>query len=334
MAVFDKELIVNGKAVRSPEQQVYQNMKDIEKLKQETGEWWNTQQVLTTSTTSIAISATNAPATTQYGFLIDIVGNLFKITAGDGTNLLLEFYSALGTNSEAPIPSGDNLKISYTADIGFSADLYAIMSKKPLQEGKWGNVNIGCTNNSNNNNNPAASNGTSSNSYINTQEKANNLLRGVRYQNYQSSNPIYVDPITYTFTDNEGNERTGLRGYQTTGTNSGQWKSLSIDFQTPYVCSADASGALYCNVEIKAKILAYNLTSEEYEIIDVGYTFNGTHNVSTNQSRYGRVQAVLGYDRVLCGFFNISGRYVLHSSGTADSSVVFDTDEDIDWDNL
>ena len=30
MAVRNKELIINGKAVRSPEQQVYQNMKDTD----------------------------------------------------------------------------------------------------------------------------------------------------------------------------------------------------------------------------------------------------------------------------------------------------------------
>ena len=334
MAVFDKELIVNGKAVRSPEQQVYQNMKDIEKLKQETGEWWNTQQVLTTSTTSIAISDTNAPATTQYGFLIDIVGNLFKITAGDGTNLLLEFYSALGTNSEAPIPSGDNLKLTYTADIGFSADLYALMSKKPLQEGKWGNVIITCSTSSTSNNNPASSSGTSSNSYLATQEKANALLRGIQYANYQSSNPITVNPVTYTFTDNEGNERTGIRAYQIVGTNSGNWRNLNIEFHSPYVCSDGVGGSVYANTNIKAKILVYNLTSQEYEIVDVSYTSNGTHNVGTSQSRYSRVVASIGYDRVLCGIFNISGRYVLHSTSAADSSVVFDTDEDIDWDNL
>ena len=34
MSVYDKELIINGEAVRSPEQQVYKNMKDIKALQE------------------------------------------------------------------------------------------------------------------------------------------------------------------------------------------------------------------------------------------------------------------------------------------------------------
>lgn len=122
--------IDNGEFL-GPQKQLYENTKEIERLKQMTGEWWNTQQVLTTSTTSIAISDTNAPTDTQYGFLIDIVGNLFKITAGDGTNLLLEFYSALGTNSEAPTPSGDNITITNSMTVGFG-DILPMLAKEKL----------------------------------------------------------------------------------------------------------------------------------------------------------------------------------------------------------
>ena len=35
MSVYDSELTINGEAVRSPEQQVYKNMKDIKKLKEQ-----------------------------------------------------------------------------------------------------------------------------------------------------------------------------------------------------------------------------------------------------------------------------------------------------------
>lgn len=95
MAVFDKELIINGKAVRSPEQQVYQNMKDIESLKEKIKDAYKTTEALTSSSTSVAIANTNAPDGTTEGWLMTSDGLLFSITGGDETNLLLSYYANL-----------------------------------------------------------------------------------------------------------------------------------------------------------------------------------------------------------------------------------------------
>ena len=95
MSVFDKELIINGKVVRSPEQQVYKNMKDIEELQEIIKPEYTTAEGLTSSSVSVAIADTNAPEGTTEGWLITQDGLKFKITGGDDTNLLLEYYANL-----------------------------------------------------------------------------------------------------------------------------------------------------------------------------------------------------------------------------------------------
>ena len=95
MAVFNKELIINGEAVRSPEQQVYKNMKDIEALKEKIKDAYKTSEALTSSSVSVAISDTNAPDGTTEGWLMTSDGLLFSITGGDETNLLLSYYADL-----------------------------------------------------------------------------------------------------------------------------------------------------------------------------------------------------------------------------------------------
>lgn len=95
MGVFDKELTINGKAVRSPEQQVYKNMKDIEALQEIIKKMYKTSEALTNASTSVAIADTNAPEGTEEGWLITDDGLLFSITGGDDTNLLLSYYSDL-----------------------------------------------------------------------------------------------------------------------------------------------------------------------------------------------------------------------------------------------
>lgn len=95
MAVRDKELIINGKAVRSPEQQVYKNMEDIKELQDAIKPEYTTNASLTSSSVSVAIASTNAPAGTTKGWLLSHDGLKFNITGGDDTNLLLEFYADL-----------------------------------------------------------------------------------------------------------------------------------------------------------------------------------------------------------------------------------------------
>lgn len=95
MAVLEKELIINGKAVRSPEQQVFKNMEDIAELKGIIKPEYNCSATLTSSSTSVAIASTNAPAGTTEGWLMTQDGLKFKINGGDDTNLLIEYYADL-----------------------------------------------------------------------------------------------------------------------------------------------------------------------------------------------------------------------------------------------
>lgn len=84
--------IINNKLNSLP-QQVEENMKNIELLAQYLKEAYKTGLTLSPSDTTIAISNTNADDSVQDGWLFDSIGNLFKINGGDGTNLLLEFYT-------------------------------------------------------------------------------------------------------------------------------------------------------------------------------------------------------------------------------------------------
>ena len=94
MAVKDKELIINGKAIRSPEQQVYKNMKDIEDLQEVIKPEYKCTTELNTSATSVAKSYTNAGEDVDSGWLLDPVGKKFKITGGDEDSLLIVFYTS------------------------------------------------------------------------------------------------------------------------------------------------------------------------------------------------------------------------------------------------
>lgn len=73
--------------------QVEENMKNIELLASIIKEAYRSNVQLLTTDVSIAISDTNANVDTTDGWLIDPIGKIFKITSGDGTNLLIEFYS-------------------------------------------------------------------------------------------------------------------------------------------------------------------------------------------------------------------------------------------------
>lgn len=86
--------IINNNLNSLPEQ-VEENMKNIKLLAQYLKEAYKTSQELTTSTSSIAISNTNAPTSVVEGWLLDSRGLLFKINGGDTINFLLEFYTDL-----------------------------------------------------------------------------------------------------------------------------------------------------------------------------------------------------------------------------------------------
>lgn len=118
MSVYDKELVINGKAVRSPEQQVYQNMKDIKALQLKIKEAYKCAGELNTASISVAKSLTNAGEDVKEGWLLDTVGNLFSITGGDEDSLLLDFYCSIQGPQGETGPSGATLEID---DSGTSA---------------------------------------------------------------------------------------------------------------------------------------------------------------------------------------------------------------------
>lgn len=85
---------INNNKLNSLPQQVEENMKNIKLLAQYLKEAYKTSLTLSDSDVSIAISDTNATTDTKDGWLLDSIGNLFKINGGDGTNLLIEFYTS------------------------------------------------------------------------------------------------------------------------------------------------------------------------------------------------------------------------------------------------
>lgn len=74
-------------------EQVEENKENIKKLCAYIKDAYKTSLTLNDTDTTISISDTNADASTVDGWLFDANGKLFKITSGDGTNLLIDFYS-------------------------------------------------------------------------------------------------------------------------------------------------------------------------------------------------------------------------------------------------
>lgn len=93
---------INGKEYLSPQEQLFENTKDIEELKQVIKPVYQTTATLTSSSVSVALADTNVGDATE-GWLMTTDGLLFKITANDGTTVLLIYYAKLsgedGTNA-------------------------------------------------------------------------------------------------------------------------------------------------------------------------------------------------------------------------------------------
>lgn len=83
--------IINNELNSMP-QQVEENKQNIKILAQFLKEAYKSTTDIGDSAVSIAISDTNATADTIDGWLLSHDGFLYKITSGDGTNLLLDFY--------------------------------------------------------------------------------------------------------------------------------------------------------------------------------------------------------------------------------------------------
>lgn len=86
---------IGDKVFRNEQEQVQKNMNDIEVLKQYIKEAYKCSSELTSSTDQVLKSSTNAGEDVTSGWLMDTIGNLFTITGGDDTYLLLDFFTSL-----------------------------------------------------------------------------------------------------------------------------------------------------------------------------------------------------------------------------------------------
>ena len=86
---------IGDKVFRNEQEQVQKNMQDIEVLKQYIKEAYKCSSELTSSTDQVLKSSTNAGEDVTSGWLMDSIGNLFTITGGDDTYLLLDFFTSL-----------------------------------------------------------------------------------------------------------------------------------------------------------------------------------------------------------------------------------------------
>lgn len=86
---------IGDKVFRNEQEQVQKNMKDIEFLKQYIKEAYKCSSELTSATDQVLKSSTNAGEDVTSGWLMDSIGNLFTITGGDDTYLLLDFFTSL-----------------------------------------------------------------------------------------------------------------------------------------------------------------------------------------------------------------------------------------------
>lgn len=111
MSVYNKELIIDGEAVLSPEQQVYKNAKDIKILKQYVKESYHTSTALTSSSVSVATEDVEGLGEASSGWLLTDDGLLFKITANDGTTTLIQFFSDISGPQGPAGQDGASLEI-------------------------------------------------------------------------------------------------------------------------------------------------------------------------------------------------------------------------------
>lgn len=113
---------INGKTYRNQQEQIYKNMDDIQELKDIIKPEYTTSATLTSSSTSVAIASTNAPAGTIEGWLMTQDGLKFKITGGDDTNLLLMFYADLKGPQGEEGPEGPSVDPTVLIDDGSVAE--------------------------------------------------------------------------------------------------------------------------------------------------------------------------------------------------------------------
>ena len=79
----------------TPLEQIFKNTRDIEILKQKIAPLYKCSSELSDESISVARNLTNVSEDVETGFLIDPVGNTFKITGNDNSSLLLEYYTTI-----------------------------------------------------------------------------------------------------------------------------------------------------------------------------------------------------------------------------------------------
>lgn len=87
---------INDKEFLNPQQQLYQNTKDIEELKTKVIEWYLANTLLAYTDTSVARENTNVPEGVKSGFLMTETAMIFRIVGGDDETLLIEYWAAVG----------------------------------------------------------------------------------------------------------------------------------------------------------------------------------------------------------------------------------------------
>lgn len=102
---------IDNKEFLNPQQQLYQNTKDIEKLKADYQPVYSYEGLIgSTEIHTVNRSSTNVPSGVNYGWLMDYTGKLFKITDGSATTLLIDYYAQIkGPRGEQGIqgPQGE-----------------------------------------------------------------------------------------------------------------------------------------------------------------------------------------------------------------------------------
>ena len=85
---------INGKEYLSPQEQLYENTKDIEKLKEFIKTTYKTWATLTSSSASVSTAETNVGVAKE-GWLMTEDGLLFRIDGNDGITILLTYWADL-----------------------------------------------------------------------------------------------------------------------------------------------------------------------------------------------------------------------------------------------
>lgn len=88
-------MIIKNNKYNSLPEQVQENLENIKTLASIIKELYKCVGDLGNASVSISRSLTNIPDNESKGWLIDSVGNLYKINGGDNSSLLIEYYSTL-----------------------------------------------------------------------------------------------------------------------------------------------------------------------------------------------------------------------------------------------